>query len=147
MQLQDDRAEVYLNGRWQQQCNYYSKRAISNKRWHQNLLLFSTISALVVPVLLNIVEIPKWVPTLLSVLVSVALTLDNVYHFGDNWRSFRQTLEALKRERILFETKSGSYEESETAFRLFVQRCEEIMQAEGKNYFERQKARKPDKGA
>ena len=142
MQSQSNKTEAYLNGRWQQQRDYYSKHSLRNKRWHQSLLLFSTLGALVVPVVLNITEIPKWVPTLLSVLVSVALALDNVYHFGDNWRSFRQTLEAIKQERVFFETGIGSYAEAENALPLFVQKCEEIMQEEGKRYFERQKTRK-----
>ena len=85
-------------------------------------------------------------PTILSVLVSVALALDNVFHFGENWRSFRQTLEALKQERVYFETGIGSYADTQTAFPLFVQTCEEIMQAEGKSYFERDKSKKHNAG-
>jgi len=144
MQSLTDKAEAYLNGRWQQQRDYYSKQSARNKRWHQTLLLFSTIGALVVPVLLNIAEIPKWVPTILSVLVSVALALDNVYHYGDNWRSFRQTLEALKQERIFFETGIDPYADTRTAFPLFVEKCEEIMRGEGTSYFERHQAKKHD---
>ena len=142
MQSLTEKAEAYLIGRWQQQRDYYSKQSARNKRWHQTLLLFSTIGALVVPVLLNVAETPKWVPTILSVLVSVALALDNVYHYGDNWRSFRQTLEALKQERVFFETGIGSYVESQTAFPLFVEKCEEIMRGEGTSYFERHQAKK-----
>src|SRR5258707_3298949 len=144
MQSLTDKAEAYLNGRWQQQRDYYSKQSARNKRWHQTLLLFSTIGALVVPVLLNIAEIPKWVPTILSVLVSVALALDNVYHYGDNWRSFRQTLEALKQERIFFRTGIDPYADTRTAFQLFVEKCEEIMRGEGTSYFERHQAKKHD---
>ena len=142
MQPPTNKAEQYLNGRWQQQRDYYSRQSARNKRWHQYLLAFSTIGALIVPVLLNIDQVPKLVPTILSVLVSVALALDNVFHFGENWRSFRQTLEALKQERIYFETGIDPYADAQTAFSLFVQTCEEIMQAEGKSYFERDKSKK-----
>src|SRR5437016_4640651 len=126
MQPLTNKAEQYLNGRWQQQRDYYSKQSARNKRWHQYLLVFSTIAALIVPVLLNITEISKVVPTILSVLVSIALALDNVFHFGENWRSFRQTLEALKLERIYFEAGISPYTDPQTAFPLFVQTCEEI---------------------
>lgn len=147
MQPLTNKAEQYLNGRWQQQRDYYSRQSARNKRWHQYLLAFSTIGALMVPVLLNIDQVPKLVPTVLSVLVSVALALDNVFHFGENWRSFRQTLEALKQERVYFEVGIGSYADTQTAFPLFVQTCEEIIQTEGKSYFERYKPKKHDASA
>ena len=51
MQSLTNKAETYLNGRWQQQRDYYSKQSTRNKRLHQNFLLFSSVSALVVPVL------------------------------------------------------------------------------------------------
>src|SRR6266849_7279602 len=144
MQPLTDKAEQYLNKRWKEQREYYSKKSARNKRWHQFLLVFSTVSALTVPVLLNLTEVPKLVPTILSVLVSVALALDNVFHFGENWRIFRQTLEALKQERVYFEAGVEPYTDAQTAFPLFVQTCEEIMQAEGKIYFEKHKSKQHD---
>ena len=59
MQPLTNKAEQYLKGRWQQQRDYYSKQSARNKHWHQNLLVFSTIGALIVPVLLNIAEVPN----------------------------------------------------------------------------------------
>src|SRR5260370_29131381 len=109
MQPLTNKAEQYLNGRWQNQRDYYSRQSARNKCWHQYLLVFSTIGALIVPVLLNLAEVPKLVPTVLSVLVSSALALDNVFHFRENWRIFRQTLEVLKQERIYFEAGIGPY--------------------------------------
>jgi hypothetical protein len=144
MQPITTKVEQYLNGRWQQQRDYYSKQSARNKQWHQNLLVFSTIGALIVPVLLNIAEVPKWVPTILSVLVSVALALENVYHYGENWRSFRQALEALKVQRVLFEASVDPYVDPQTAFPLFVERCEDIMQTEGKSYYERYQSKKQE---
>jgi len=144
MQPLASKVDQYLNGRWQQQRDYYSKQSARNKQWYQRLLLFGTVGALVVPVLLNIAEVPKVVPTILSVLVSVALALESVYHFGDNWRSFRQALEALKEERVLFDAGVAPYTDPQTAFPLFVERCEDIMRTEGKSYFERHKSKKQE---
>jgi len=103
MQPVSSRAEQYLKGRWQEQRTYYSRQSARNKQCYQSLLLFSTVGALVVPVLLDIAEVPKVVPTVLSVLVSVGSGLERFSHYGENWRSFRETLEALKEERVLFE--------------------------------------------
>ena len=144
MQSLPSKAEQYLKGRWQQQRDYYSRQSARNKRWYQSLLLFSTVGALVVPVLLNIADVPKLAPTILSVLVSVALALESVYHYGDNWRSFRQALEALKEERVLFEAGVDPYADPQTAFALFVERCEDIMRTEGKSYFERHQSKKQE---
>lgn len=140
------KAELYLNGRWQQQRDYYSKQASRNKHWHQSLVVFGTIGALLVPVLLNISAIPKLIPTVVSVLVSIALALDSLYHFGDNWRSFRQTLEALKQERIYFEAGIGSYVQEENAFTMLVENCEAIMQDEGKHFFEYHRVKRQETG-
>jgi hypothetical protein len=128
--------EPYLNERWQQQRDYYSRQSARNKSWHQSLLLFSTVGAIIVPVLLNITAVPKLLPTALSVLVAVAIALDTVYHFGDNWRAFRQALEALKRERVYYENRVGPYADTDTPFSLFVQTCEAIVSEESKSYFE-----------
>jgi len=149
MTVQDSKEEKYLNERWKPQRDYYSKAAKRNKQWHQSLLLISSLGAVLVPVLLSIPEIPKWLPIIISLLVSGALVLDNTLHFGDNWQSFRQTLEALKRERVYYENGLEPYSNSQSAFPLFIQRCEEIMGLEEKSYFEIRKRKEQtvsDKG-
>ena len=83
-------------------------------------------------------------PTIVSVLVSVALALESVYQYGDNWRLFRQALESIKEERVLFEAGVDPYVDPQTAFSLFVEHCENIMRTEGKSYFERHKSKKPE---
>jgi ABC-type multidrug transport system fused ATPase/permease subunit len=137
--LQGSKEERYLNERWRPQRDYYSKAAKRNKQWHQSLLLISSIGAVVVPVLLTIPEIPKWFAIIISLLVSVALVLDHTLHFGDNWQSFRQTLEALKRERVYYENGLEPYSNSQSTLLLFIQRCEELMGQEKESYFEMHK--------
>ena len=144
MQMHESKEEQYLNGHWQSQRDYYSKQSKRNKRWHQGLLVISSIGAIIVPVLLNTPEVPKVVPTILSLLVSAALALDNIYHFGDNWRTFRQTLEGLKQERVFFDAGVEPYADPQTAFPLFVRTCEALMGEEKKRYFERYKPKRKD---
>ena len=43
---------------------------------------------------------------------------------------YRVTCENLKKEKILFETKSNPYKNETEAFDLLVQRCESIMENE-----------------
>jgi len=133
--------ETYLLQRWQTQRDYYSKQSARNKRWHQGLQLFIAVGAIAVPIILNIPEIPKQIPTILSGLVAGAAALENVYRFGDNWRNFRQTLEALKRERALFDASAGPYRDSENAFTLFVERVESLTSEETMRYFPKERER------
>ncbi len=76
---------------------------------------------------------------IVSVLVAVAAAIENVFHFGDNWRNYRQALEALKREPALFDAKVGAYADPQTAFATFVERCEGIMAQETGSYFDAHK--------
>ena len=137
---QGSKEEDYLQGRWQSQKDYYSNQTKLYKFWHQAFLLISTIGALFVPVLLGFSQIPKVLPIVISLIVSSALALDNAFHFGDNWRSFRQTLEALKRERVYFDAGIEPYTNTHTAFQLFVRKNEDLMGKEGTEYFEVRKA-------
>lgn len=134
--------ETYLQQRWQSQRDYYSKRSAENRRWHQSLQLFIALAAVAVPILLNISQVSTVIPMILSGLIAGATALENVYHYGDNWRNYRQTLETLKRERALFDAKAGLYGDQKKAFLLFVERVESVLSEETVRYFpdERSKA-------
>lgn len=136
----------YLQGRWHAQKVYYEQRSKTYKFWHQIFLLVSTLGALVVPVLLSFSQAPKLLSIVISLMVSSALALDNAFHFGDNWRSFRQTLEIMTRERVYFDTGIEPYQDPQTAFHLFVQKNERIMGKESEGYFEIHKSREPNAG-
>jgi ABC-type multidrug transport system fused ATPase/permease subunit len=127
--------EQYFTERWPRHTIYYEKLSARNKLWHQSLLTFTVIGSIAVPILLNVPGIPKWIPTVLSGLVAAAAALGNVYRFGDNWRNFRQTLEALERERALFDTEVWPYEDPQVAFNRFVTRVEDIVASETARYF------------
>jgi len=137
----DSRQEQYLQERWLSQREWYSKKSTWNKRWHQGLQLFIALGAIAVPVILNIAEVPKVVPTILSGLVAAAAAVENVYHFGDNWRNFRQTLEALKREKALFDAGGGPYKNHDTAFARFIERVEGLIAEETTRYFPEEEER------
>ena len=132
-----EREKKYLDERWQGQKNYYSDKVSFNKKWHQRLRLFVALTAVVIPILLSIPGVDKGIPTVLSALVGLATVTEGVYGFGDNWRSFRQTLEVLKRERALYDAKVEPYHDPATAFSMFVKNCEAAISQETGAYFER----------
>lgn len=130
---------TYLTG----QKKYYSDRSKKYKRYYQGLLLFSTIGALIVPVLI-VTDIPKILPTILSALVSIAIAVENLFHFGDNWRIFRQTLEGLRQEQVLYDNHVGPYVDTLDPLKLFVERTMTIMNSETTIYFEINKQKDQD---
>ena len=131
-----DKQEHYLQNRWQDQEEYHAKKATRYKRWHLGLQVMVALGAVSVPVLLGITSVPKVAPTLLSLLVAIATAIENVFHFGENWRSFRYVSETLKRERFLFEVGAGPYKSSKTALLRFVENCESVINAEVKRFMD-----------
>jgi hypothetical protein len=129
------------------QKKYYSDRSKRYKRSYQSLLLFGTIGAIIVPILIVTPDVSKFWPTILSALVSIAIAIENVFHFGDNWRTFRQTLEGLRQEQVLYDNHVGPYVDVSDAFKQFVERTMTIMNRETTIYFEINKQKNEDSKA
>ena len=139
-QSRDEKYLEHLKG----QRKYYSDHSKKCKRSYQTLLVFSTIGAIIVPILIATPEVPKFLPIVLSGLVSISIAIENVFHFGDNWRSYRQTLEGLRQEQVLYENRVGPYADIPETFTFFVERCQTIMNTETGVYFEINKQKNQD---
>lgn len=133
----------YLTGRWQNQRDYYSKQSQRAKRRYQLLQAFIGLGAIAITIVVSFPEVPRWVVAVCSGLVAGAAILEKVYRFGDNWRSFRQTLEGLKQERVFFEEGAGPYEQGseEERRKRLVTRCEHLIAQETGSYFPSEKER------
>lgn len=139
----ETKEEKYLK-HLQGQKKYYSDRSKKYKRYYQGLLLFSTIGALIVPVLIAAPDVSKILPTALSALVSITIAVENIFHYGDNWRTFRQTLEGLRQEQVLYDNHVGPYVDASDPFMLFVERTMTILNSETTIYFEINKQKNQD---
>lgn len=126
----------YMEHRWYTQWNWYDTRAASAKRSYQRLQLIIGIGSLAIPALVGLNPLAeagssRTALTLLTVFISVvvaaATAIENVKKHGDAWRSYRTAAEELKREKSLYDVRSGSYRKSKKPFLLFVERCEDIM--------------------
>ena len=131
--------QAYLDNRWQSQKNYYSKNSGKNKKYYQSLQLSVGIGAVLVPVVLTVNALHPY-NTLLAAIISagvaIATAAENIFQYGNNWRNFRQASEGLKREKVLYETKTGPYRIAKDPFRRFVERCEDIIAVETGQYFQ-----------
>ncbi len=125
------KADEYVDQRVNQFVGWYDRKAVKAKAAYLRIRTIAVVGALVVPVAANLDF--SWyqahrtiVTTLISLLVSIAVALDSVYHFADQWRNYRSTEQFLSREKFPFQTGEGPYKETneEEAFLLFVERCE-----------------------
>ena len=132
----ETKQEIALK-RWQSQKDYYSKRVGNYKRWHLGLQLYMGVIAVFVPVLLSIPEVPKIIPSILSASIAAAAVIENVNRYGENWRTFRTTLESLKREKTLYDVGADAYKDLsvDDAATLFATRTEDILRTEWTGYF------------
>jgi hypothetical protein len=127
----------YIETRWYPQWKYYDDRAIYNKRRYITLQLSIALGAVAVPIIIGISFVPTWIPALISAMVAAFTAVENVMKYGDNWRAYRSAAEGLNHEKVLYEAMSGSYSRTNAPFRMFVERCEDVIAEETGRYFER----------
>lgn len=134
----------YIQTRWYPQWKYYDQRAGFNKTRHINLQVFIALGSVSVPILIGISFMPTWVPAVISGGVAAFTAIENVMKYGDNWRAYRSAAEGLNREKVLYEAMSGPYKNTRAPFRMFVERCEDIIAEETGRYIERSEEIAPD---
>lgn len=97
-------------------------------RWgYITMASVGAMSAAVVPVLINLKDVPSIYPTLLSLLVTILVSLEGVFHFREHWKNYDLMKSFLRQEACLFQARAGAYREMEAnaAFSLLVERVEE----------------------
>jgi hypothetical protein len=129
-------AEEYLAQRVDQFQGWYDKKAVGAKAWYLRIRVIAVVGAVLVPVAANAIpqfpDATRYLTTGISLIVSLAIALDSVYHYADQWKNYRSTEQFLSREKFLFQTGEGPYkdQEPEAAFVLLVERCEGQIAAE-----------------
>ena len=127
--------ENYISERVNQALKFYDKSSRNNKNKYLRIKAVTVIGGAVVPVLVNIDEVPyiNIITTIISLIVVLLVSLESVYHHREQWTHYRSAEQNLRNEYFLFAAKGGTYGDlqAEQAFRLFVDRTEEIIEAEG----------------
>lgn len=129
--------QSYIKERLEEQINWYDQKAISFKKYHERIniasIVVSSCGSLITILGLIFDYAEPWLTILGSVVgvgVASALAIDKLKNFGNLFMTYRRTCESLKREKFLYQTKSGEYQNNENAFNLLVERCESIMATE-----------------
>lgn len=85
------------------------------------------VAAAIVPVLINLPGVSPIYPTLLSLLVTILVSLEGIFHFREHWKNYDLMKSFLRQEACLFQAGAGAYRglERNAAFGLLVERVEE----------------------
>lgn len=130
--------EAYIAERMFQYRKWYDNKAVQAKFRFQTMRAVAVVGAAVVPVLVNITFPYQTVlTTLLSLTVVIVVSLEGVFHFGDQWKNYRSTEQFISQEYFYFSTGDGPYKgmkpegmKAEDAFLKLVERIEAAIAAE-----------------
>ena len=106
----------------------------------------AAIAAAAVPVFINLNGVPSIVPTLLSLLVTILVTLEGLFHLREHWKNYDLMKSFLRQEACLFEAGAGAYRDKapHDAFVLLVERVEDGIAKERTQTIEMRTSRAPD---
>lgn len=133
----------YIDERLDQQIAWYDRKSkINQKRYRVMKLMIITISVLI-PFLAGLIDdTTAWIKIAVGlggVMIALLEGILSLYKYQETWLEYRTTAEALKREKIMFVTQSGPYEEEKTLNHL-VERAEAIMNKENQGWTKRNTA-------
>lgn len=133
-------SESYINERVGQYKAWYDKKAVVMKSRYLRMRAFSVIGGSIVPVLANVsfsyvifgIPLVQVMLTTISLLVVIAVSLESVFHYREQWKNYRSTEQLLGHEEFLYRSRVGRYAEltDDRAFQLFVERVEEAIAIE-----------------
>jgi hypothetical protein len=135
-----------LRARWLDQLEWLGDRAARGQRWYRRIRFVTLVGGVLTPALISWslgaanAEPAQTLAFVVSLLVLTAAAIEEVFHFGDIWRQYRSTAEALKSEGWEFIFLSGPYQEfddHQSAYRTFAGRVEEILRQDVPGYFDR----------
>jgi hypothetical protein len=135
----------YVETRVNYKTEAYNRKGIFYKYCFLGSATLMMISAALVPVMINLDDVPKYVPTLLSLLVTILVGLEGVFHFREHWKNYDLIKSFLRQEACMFQAGAGVYREKpeNERFLLLVERVEDAIAKERSQTIEMRTARTP----
>ncbi len=136
----------YIKERLDEQITWYSKESRKNKKRYSALNTIEIALAVSIPILTSFVDqhtLIKFAIALCGGLIAFIEGIGKIYNHKELWTKYRMTSEFLKREKILFISKSGPYHSSPVISDLIV-RCEKIMEEENSVWIELKSKKEKD---
>jgi len=120
--------EKYLTERYQDQVDWYDRKARNNK-FAYSFFQFATILFTAVAAILGAIggEWQRWSAVGLSAFVSLGTSFLLAFRNQELWLRYRNTCETLKKERYYYQALVGEYESHPDPMKLFVERVEALI--------------------
>jgi hypothetical protein len=152
LDLSDDE-KTLLRSRWLDQMHWMARKARVARRRHLALRWIIACGGIILPVLVSFSlgaalspqqfenNAPvRWVTFIVSLVVALLATTEEVFHFGDTWHHYRRNAELLKSAGWQFVQLTGPYAKAPThaaALPAFTRRIEDILSEDVEEYFGR----------
>lgn len=147
-----DLQKQFMKTRWLQQVLWLENRSNQCRNRYYRLRLVTIIGGVIVPALVSlninanninsnnsnkVREFIGWLAFGLSQAVAISAAVEEFFHYGDRYRHYRNTAEAMKIEGWQFLQLSGFYHQAENHTAIysdFAQRVESIIQRDVEGY-------------
>ena len=131
---------TYMASRVEDQITWMEGKSKWNQTRYKTIKVIEIIAAALVPLLAGYqTDVKDTRSTLgiiigsLGILIVILTSLRQLYKYQENWLTYRTTLEALKREKFLFETGAMPYNDN-LAFQKFVINVESLLAKENESW-------------
>ncbi|AVQ71040.1 hypothetical protein MTo_00579 [Microcystis aeruginosa NIES-1211] len=153
-----DLQKQFMKARWLEQLLWLEGRAQTSRNQYYFLRLITIIGGVIVPALVSlninandVQVLVGWLAFGLSQVVAISAAVEEFFHYGERYRHYRNTAEAMKIEGWQFFQLSGSYRHAQNHAEVypdFAQRVESIIQRDVEGYLsevvkEKEKPKQP----
>ena len=121
----------YIKNRLEPQMAFYKKKCAALQKEFYALSIISIIVNSIIPIFaiaVDTVGFLKYIVSSLSAVATICSSILLLRKTKDTWVECRSTYEQLKHEKIMFESKAGSYGSDDKSG--FIAKCESIMDSE-----------------
>ena len=139
-----DLQQQFMKSRWLSQVLWLESRSQQNRNRYYLLRLITIIGGVIVPALVslninsnNVQAAIGWIAFGLSQAVAISAAVEEFFHYGERYRHYRNTAEAMKIEGWQFFQLSGPYQNAQShteVYADFAQRVESVMQRDVEGY-------------
>jgi len=122
----------YMQLRVASGIDWYKAAALTARAKYLIMRVIAVIGAALVPVFVNAFPTHQLITTGISLLVVLAVSLEGVFHYKEQWRNYSATSSALEHEFYAMKTGTPPYDTviPDLKFNLFAQRVEETINQE-----------------
>jgi glucan phosphoethanolaminetransferase (alkaline phosphatase superfamily) len=128
--------EEYVTNRYEKEVKWYDAKSIHNQKIYRTsqwiLIIFSSLTPVLIAINFGLTEYDflKWIAVFTAIIVAVITGLLRAFKYHENWISYRNICETLKKEIHYYNANVGEYGSSNDKESLFVERVESLISRE-----------------